>query len=53
LHGESDGLIPMRYSEELAKLIPGAKVKRIRDAGHYPMVEQDAAFADAVMSFLL
>jgi pimeloyl-ACP methyl ester carboxylesterase len=52
VHGESDGLIPARYSEELAKLIPGAAVKRIRDAGHYPMVEQEAAFLDAVLTFL-
>jgi len=52
VHGESDGLIPARYSDELAKLIPGAKVKRIRDAGHYPMVEQEAAFLDAVETFL-
>jgi pimeloyl-ACP methyl ester carboxylesterase len=52
VHGESDGLIPVRYSEELAKLIPGASFKRIRNAGHYPMVEQEAAFNDAVETFL-
>jgi pimeloyl-ACP methyl ester carboxylesterase len=52
VHGENDGLIPLRYSEALAGLIPGAKVKRIRDAGHYPMVEQEAAFLDAVETFL-
>jgi pimeloyl-ACP methyl ester carboxylesterase len=52
VHGESDGLIPVRYAEELAKLIPGARVKRIRDAGHYPMIEQEAAFLDAVLTFL-
>jgi pimeloyl-ACP methyl ester carboxylesterase len=52
VHGESDGVIPLRYSETLARLIPGARVKRIRDAGHYPMVEQEAAFLDAVETFL-
>jgi pimeloyl-ACP methyl ester carboxylesterase len=52
VHGESDGLIPVRYAEELATLIPGANMKRIRDAGHYPMVEQEAAFLDAVETFL-
>jgi pimeloyl-ACP methyl ester carboxylesterase len=52
IHGESDGLIPVRYAEELAKLIPDAKVRRIRDAGHYPMIEQEAAFLDATLTFL-
>lgn len=52
LQGESDGLVPVRYSEALAKLISGAKLKSIRDAGHYPMVEQEAAFLDAVETFL-
>jgi pimeloyl-ACP methyl ester carboxylesterase len=52
VHGESDRLIPVRYSEALAKLIPGARLERIRHAGHYPMVEAEAPFLDAVQTFL-
>jgi pimeloyl-ACP methyl ester carboxylesterase len=52
LHGEADGLLPLHYSEALASLISGAKVQRIRDAGHLPMVENEAAFLDAVQTFL-
>jgi pimeloyl-ACP methyl ester carboxylesterase len=53
LHGESDRLIPLRYSEALAKLIPGAEMRRLRDAGHYPMIEAEEPFLDAVQSFFL
>lgn len=52
LHGESDKLLPLSYSQALAKLIPGATVNRLRDAGHLPMVEAEGPFLDAVQTFL-
>ena len=52
VHGTSDGLLPMAYAEELAGLIDGAELVRIADAGHYPMIEQEHAFLDAVTAFL-
>jgi len=52
VHGESDKLIPVAYAEVLAKLIPNARLQRIRNAGHLPMVEQEAQFIDVVQTFL-
>jgi pimeloyl-ACP methyl ester carboxylesterase len=52
VHGTSDGLLPMAYAEDLAGLIDDAELVRIADAGHYPMLEQEAAFLDAVSAFL-
>jgi pimeloyl-ACP methyl ester carboxylesterase len=52
VHGTSDGLVPTAYAEEFVRLIPDATLAQIADAGHYPMVEQEAAFVSAVRSFL-
>lgn len=52
VHGESDGLIPLSYSEELAGTIADARLVKISEAGHLPMLEREDAFLEAVEAFL-
>ena len=39
-------------AEDLTRLVDGAKLVRIAEAGHYPMIEQEEAFIEAVTAFL-
>ena len=48
LHGAADGLVPPAHAEAFAHLIPDARVVRIPNAGHLPMLEQEDAFLTAV-----
>lgn len=48
----NDAITPADMVRELAELIPSARFQLIRRAGHLPMVEQPAAFATALTSFL-
>lgn len=50
--GENDGLVPVAYGEEFARLIPNATMESIPQAGHYPMVEQEDTFVRTVKTFL-
>ncbi len=50
--GESDRLIPPPYGTAFADRIAGAKHSTIDGAGHFPMVEQESAFIEAVEAFL-
>lgn len=52
LHGESDELVPMMYSEEMARLISDAQLVRIQQAGHLPMFEREDDFVKVVGDFL-
>jgi len=52
VRGASDGLISQAYLEAYAKLLPAARLATIAVAGHAPHLEQPAAFAAAVLSFL-
>ncbi|MHA6627228.1 alpha/beta fold hydrolase [Pseudonocardia sichuanensis] len=52
VHGTSDGLLPLSYAEELARLVPDAQLAAIDGAGHYPMVEQVDEFVSVVDKFL-
>jgi pimeloyl-ACP methyl ester carboxylesterase len=52
VHGERDGLVPPAYADAFARAIPGARTAIIAKAGHLPMIEQEAAFLDAVGGFL-
>lgn len=52
IRGESDGLVPASYAQAFADLIPHAELLTITEAGHYPMIEQEAAFGQAVRDFL-
>jgi pimeloyl-ACP methyl ester carboxylesterase len=52
LWGKQDRLIPPVYGEAWRKLIPGAHLAQIDDAGHMLPYEQPTAFASVVASFL-
>jgi pimeloyl-ACP methyl ester carboxylesterase len=52
LWGASDGVVKPAYGEAYAKLIPGARFETIAAAGHHPEIEQPAALAARVQSFM-
>lgn len=52
LRGASDGLVGAAYIESYAKLVPGAKIATIPEAGHAPHMEQPAAFTKVALDFL-
>jgi 3-oxoadipate enol-lactonase len=52
IYGEYDQLTPPRYHEYLAEEIPDAELVEIEGAAHMTMLEQPAAFNDAVERFL-
>jgi pimeloyl-ACP methyl ester carboxylesterase len=52
LRGESDGLVTADYLDRYAKLVPGARIATIAQAGHLPQIEQPEDFVDTVVSFL-
>lgn len=52
VHGGDDGLLPVSYAEEMVRLIDGASLLVIDRAGHYPMLEQEDAFIEAVEAFV-
>jgi pimeloyl-ACP methyl ester carboxylesterase len=51
--GEADRMTPPKYSRFLAEQIKGAQLVILPEAGHMVMLEQPAAVARAVESFLL
>jgi pimeloyl-ACP methyl ester carboxylesterase len=46
--GEADRTIPLRTLDEVTGARPDARVIRLPDAGHVPMVEQPVRFTDAL-----
>ncbi len=46
--GEADGIVPVEYGRRYQKAIPGAQMKVVRKAGHYPHLERP----DAVLKLL-
>src|SRR5262249_28165665 len=52
LVGREDILIPVSFSEELARGIPGARLVVLEKTGHGPLVETPAAVAQALLDFL-
>ena len=52
LWGEADRLIVPAYAQRWARLIPGATVQMIPDAGHMLPYEQPETFVDALTRFL-
>ncbi len=50
--GEKDRINPPWYAGEFERLIPGARVSMLPNAGHLLMLERGEAFADAVTEFL-
>ena len=52
LCGDEDRITPPSLSEELAGLIPGARIELVQTAGHLANAEQPAAFNAAIDRFL-
>ncbi len=52
LTGTADRMIPPRYSEELAALIPGAVLERVEDGSHAFHLEMPERFNRLVLDFL-
>lgn len=52
IRGEHDALVPPDTWQALADQIPGARTATIAGSGHYPQIEQPAAFGAAVLDFL-
>ncbi len=50
--GTDDRLTPGFHAEQLARVIPGARLLYIPDAGHLPYVEAPEAFQAGVLEFL-
>ena len=50
--GSQDLLTPLGDAEELAELIPGARLQELRGAAHGLMVEQPNSYNRAVLGFL-
>jgi pimeloyl-ACP methyl ester carboxylesterase len=50
--GEHDGIVAPSYGKSYGELIPGARLSIVPGAGHYPHLEQPAAFLDAIRDFL-
>jgi pimeloyl-ACP methyl ester carboxylesterase len=48
LWGERDRVVTPEYGEGFRAAIPGARMRVIPNAGHFPHWEQPEAFADAV-----
>jgi len=51
--GASDGIVSPLYGRAYARSIPAARFELIGQAGHYPYLEQPAAFLETVEPFLL
>lgn len=50
--GKQDGIVLPDYGKAYSKLIKGAKFAAIDKAGHYPHLEQPAAFMKAISGFV-
>jgi pimeloyl-ACP methyl ester carboxylesterase len=49
--GDKDGIITPDYGKAFAAEIPGAQFEVIKDAGHFPHLEQPEAFMKLVDKF--
>ncbi len=50
--GRKDGVVPVQYAEDFARLIPHATIQIQEHSGHLPQVEETEAVAAAVSAFL-
>lgn len=50
--GACDPYVPVKYAEMQRKFFAVDRVVRLEDSGHWPMVDNPAAVADAVVPFL-
>ena len=51
--GSDDRMAPQKFAEFLANSIAGARLEVLTPAGHYPNVEQEAAFNRILEAFLM
>lgn len=52
IYGENDKFFSPEYSELAAQIIPNAKLKNIRNAGHMPLMDQVEIFNKSLIEFL-
>jgi len=52
MRGASDGLVSADYLDRYAKLVSGARIATIAEAGHLPHIEQPKAFTASLAAFL-
>jgi len=52
LWGEDDDFFSIAYGEAAARIMPNAKLHRIQDAGHLPLMDQPELFNKALLQFL-
>lgn len=50
--GENDQLFSISYGEAAAKIMPNARLYRIRNAGHLSLMDQPEVFNKAILGFL-
>ena len=50
--GEDDRFFPIEHGEAAARIIPNAKLHRVKNAGHLPLMDQPDAFNEALIEFL-
>jgi pimeloyl-ACP methyl ester carboxylesterase len=50
--GENDGVLPPRYGQEFASLLPNATLRLLPNCGHLVPLEQPEAFARLALEFL-
>jgi pimeloyl-ACP methyl ester carboxylesterase len=53
IHGAQDTLVPLRYAQDVARRIPGARLEVLREASHLPYMSHAQAFNAFVGAFLL
>ena len=51
VHGEEDRLVPVENGRELARLIPGAELRIVPNAGHLLGTDAEQESADALLGF--
>ncbi len=52
LWGDDDRIVSVDYGRSYAEAIPGARFESVNGAGHYGYLEQPAAFARKILTFL-
>jgi predicted glycosyltransferase len=52
IHGDGDKRVPYRFGEEIARVVPGARLLTLGGGGHLPMVRDPVVFNREVRSFV-
>lgn len=51
--GENDQLFSIEHGEAAAKVMPNARLSRIQNAGHLPLMDQPEVFNNTLLGFLI